>query len=136
MMDSSLQPGNAVASEATLASSCPGGSVGGSRTKLFSVSGTERQNRHAGRPCAASAGCSFVELCAPAAPASQALLQVGKCTERAHSVQPLNFCRHNQKYGHRCNLSTQTTRVSLHHRTAAKRGTTAGPSALNSGRAR
>lgn len=93
MMDSSLQLGNAVASEATLASSCPGSSIGGSRTKLFSDSGTERQNRHAGRPCAASAGCSFVELCAPAAPGRQALLQWQHAQTQVSSI-PLRFCRH------------------------------------------
>ena len=105
MMDSSLQPGNAVASEATLLSSCPGGSIGGSRTKLFSVSGTERQNRHAGRPCANSAGCSFVELCAPAAPGSQALLQVTTCPRTRLnpaatilSPHPKDVCRCNLQH--------------------------------------
>ena len=116
VMDSWLQLGNAVASDATLASSCPGGSIGGSRTKLFSDSGTERQNRHAGRPCAASAGCSFVELCAPAAPGSQALLQVATCTDTslsppAASLSPTLF--------RRLSLHTQTLRLQTQLKTAA-----------------
>lgn len=90
MMDSSFHDGNALARDATLLSIAPGGSIGGSRTKLHFDSGTERQNKHAGRFCAASAVCSFVEHCATR-PLSRASAHQ---TLKTHEVcKPHNFTK-------------------------------------------